>query len=109
MGFMLVDVKQELVEQTVGPFEFVDAVVSQQWGQAFLPVVMAALDFAFYLRCWRVAQMDAVEVKRLAKLGEGVRVMRVEEGVEVHIEGQGQAVGFEDAGQEIKMGQQRFA
>ena len=108
MDFVLVDVGQELVEQTVGPFEFVDAVGGQQWGQAFLPAVMAALDFAFGLRRWRIAQMDAVEVKGLAQLGEGFRVMRVEKGVEVHIEGQRQAVGFEDAGQEIKMGQKRF-
>jgi hypothetical protein len=43
MDFVLVDVGQELVEQTVGPFEFADVIGGQQWGQAFLPVVMAAL------------------------------------------------------------------
>jgi hypothetical protein len=109
MDFVLVDVGQELVEEAVGPFEFKDLVGGQEWREAFLPVVVAALDFAFGLGCGRVAEGDAVEVQGGAELGEGVGVVGVEEGVEVHIPGQGQAVGFEDAGQEIKMGQEGFA
>ncbi len=46
---MLVDVRQELVEQTVGAFEFQDAVGRQEGWQAFLPVVMATFDFALGL------------------------------------------------------------
>ena len=109
MDFALVDVRQELVEQTVGPCEFADAVGGEEWREAFLPVVVAALDFAFGLRCWRIAQVDAVEVKGLAQLGEGVWVMGVKEGVEIHAEGQWQAVGLEGAGKEVQMGQKGFA
>ena len=109
MDFMLVDVGQELVEQVVGPFEFADVIGGQQWRQAFLPVIVAALNFAFGLGCGRVAEGDAVEVQGGTELGEGVGVVRVEEGVEVHIQGQRQAVGLEDAGQEIKMSQEGFA
>ena len=109
MDFMLVDVGQELIEQVVGPFEFADDIGRQQRWQTFLPVVMAALDFAFGLGGGGVAQGDAIEVQGGTELGEGVGVVRVEEGVEVHIQGQGQAVGSEDAGQEIKMSQEGFA
>ncbi len=87
MDFVLVAVGQEGIEQAVGPDEFVDLIGGQDWREAFLPVVMAALDFAFGLRCWGVEQFDAVEVEGMAQLSEGVGVVGVEEGVKVHIEG----------------------
>jgi hypothetical protein len=102
-------VGQEGVEQAVGPDEFADLIGRQERWEAFLPVVMAALDFAVGLGCWGLEQFDAVEVKGLAQLSEGVGVVGVEAGVKVHIEGQRQSVGLEGAGQEIKMGQQGFA
>ena len=108
VDFVLVGVDQELVEQPVGAFEFVDVIGGQERREAFLPVIMAALDFAFGLGRWGIEQFDAVEVKRLAEPSEGIGVVGVEEGVEVDIEGQWQTVVFEDAGQEIKMGQQGF-
>lgn len=108
VDFVLVGVDQELVEQTVGGFEFEDAISGEQWREAFLPVVMAAFDFAFGLRGWGVEEFDAVEVEGGAELGEGVGVVGVEEGVKVHIERHGQPVDFEDAGEEVPMGQQGF-
>jgi len=108
VDFVLVGVDQELVEEAIGPFELEDVVSGQKWGEAFLPVVMAAFDFAFGLRGWGVAEFDAIEVKGLAELGEGVWVVGVEEGVEVHIQCQWQAVGLEDFGEEVQMGQQGF-
>ena len=109
MDFVLVGMGQELVEQAVGPDEFADLIGGQERWEAFLPVVMAALDFAFGLGRGRIEQFDAVAVERLAQLGKGVGVVGVEEGVKVHIEGQRQSVGLEGAGQEIEMGQQGFA
>jgi hypothetical protein len=44
-----VDVRRELVQQDVGFVQFEDLVGGQQRGQAFLPVVVAAFDFAFGL------------------------------------------------------------
>lgn len=108
MDFVLIDVGEELVEQSVGAFEFVDVIGGQKWWEAFLPVVMAAFDFSLGLRGWRIAEFDTVEVEGLTELGEGVGVVGVEEGVKVHIESQGQTVGFEDAGEEVQMGQQGF-
>ena len=105
---MLIDVREELVEQTVGTFEFDDVIGSEKWWEAFLPVVMAAFDFAFGLRGWRIAELDAVKVEGLAELGEGIGVMGVKEGMEVHIQGERQAVGFEDCGEEVQVGQKGF-
>ena len=108
MDFVLVGVGHELVEQLVGPGEFDDLVGGQEGDEAFLPVVMAAFDFALGLRGWGIEQLDAVEVEGGAELGEGVGVVGVEEGMVVHIKGQGQAVGLKDAGKEIEVGQEGF-
>ena len=109
VDFMLVGVRQELVEQAVGAFQFQDAVGGQERGQALLPVVVAAFDLAFGLGRGGVAQGHAVEAERGPQLGEGVGGVGVEEGMVVHVERQGQAVGLENAGQEVQMGQERFA
>jgi len=108
MDFVLVGMEQELVEQAVGSFQFEDVIGREQWGQAFLPVVMAAFDFALGLGRGGVAEGNAVEVQRGAQLSESIGGVGEEEGAEVHIKGQGQAFGEEDAREEIEMGQEVF-
>ena len=108
VDFVLVDVGEKLVEQAVGPFEFEDVIGGEKWWEAFLPVVMAAFDFAFGLRGWGIAELDAVKVEGMTELGEGVGIVGVKEGVEVHIQGQWQSVGFEDCGEEVQVGQKGF-
>jgi hypothetical protein len=78
VDFVLVDVRQELVEQAVGAFELEDLIGSQEGRLAFLPVVVTGFDLAFGLRCRGVAESDAVEVGGLTDLGEGVGVVRGE-------------------------------
>lgn len=97
VDFMLVDVRQQLVQEAVGSFEFDNAICGQQGREAFLPVIMTAFDFTFGLGCWGVTEGHAVEVQRRPELGKGLRGLGEEEGVVVHIEGQGQAVGLEGA------------
>jgi len=109
VDFVLVGMGQELIQQVVGGGQFEDVLGGQQGDQAFLPVVVAALDFAFGLGGGGIAEGDVVEVEGGAQLGEGVGVIGVEEGMVVHIEGQGQAVSLEDAGEEIEVGQEGFA
>ena len=48
---VLVDVREELIEEAVGAFEFEDVVGGQEEWEAFLPGVVAAFDFAFGLVC----------------------------------------------------------
>src|ERR1035441_9131604 len=108
VDFVLVDLRQQLIQEAIGLFQFNAVIGGQEWWEAFLPVVVAAFDFALGLRGWGVEEFDAVEVEGLTELGEGVGVLVVEEGVKVHIESQGQAVGFEDAGEKVVVGQQGF-
>ena len=108
MDFVLVDMRQELVEKLVGAGNIVDLIGGQERGQAFLPVVVAALGLSLGLGRGGIAEVHAVEVEGGAKLGEGVGVVGVEEGVEVHVKGQRQAVGLEHAGQKVEMGEEGF-
>jgi len=109
VDFMLVGVRDQLVQQVVGAVELTDVIGGQERDEAFLPVVVAAFDFAFGLRGGGVGEVNAVEAEGLSELGEGVGVVSVEEGVEVDVEAQRQTVGLEDAGEEIEVGQEGFA
>lgn len=109
MHFGLIDVRQELVEQVVGPFQFQDTVSGQQGWQAFLPEVVPPLNFSFGLRCGCVTQGDPVETKGLAELGKSFGNVGEKEGMVVHIKSQGQTMGLKRPGQEVQMSQQRFA
>jgi hypothetical protein len=108
VDFVLVGVGGERVEQLVGVGEFNDAFCGEEGDEAFLPVVVAAFDFAVGLRGWGVAELDAVAAECRAELGEGIGVVSVEEAVVVHIEGQRQAVSLEDAGEEVEVGEEGF-
>ena len=109
VDFVLIGVRQELVEQLVGACQFQDGVGCQQGRQAFLPVVVAAFDFTFGLRGGGVAQGDTVEVEGRAQLGEGVGSVGEEKRMVVHVEGQRQAMSGEGSGQEVQVGQQGFS
>ena len=103
VDFVGVGVGEELLEEGVGGFEGEDLICGEQGREAFLPVVVAALDLAFGLGSGGVAQGDAVKVEGLAELGEGVGGVGEEEGVVIDVEGEREAVGEEDAGEEIEV------
>jgi hypothetical protein len=63
VDFVFVGVGHQLVEQWVSPGERANIFGGEEGRQAFLPVVMAALDFAFGLGRWGLAELDAVEVE----------------------------------------------
>ena len=70
MAFVGVAVEAEFGEQGVEGFEGGDGFCGTERGEAVLPVLMAAFDFAFGLRGGGVAEGDAVKVERGAELGE---------------------------------------
>jgi hypothetical protein len=51
MDLVLIGMEPELVQEAVGSFQVQDVISGQERGQAFLPVVVAAFDFAFGLGC----------------------------------------------------------
>src|SRR5512137_225770 len=58
VDFMLVSMSEQLLGQGIGTTQFEDLVGGQEWRQTFLPVVVAAFDFAFGLGSGGVAQGD---------------------------------------------------
>jgi len=108
VDFVGVGVGEDLVEEGVGGFECEDLVCGEQGWQTLLPVVVAALDFAFGLGSGGIAQGDAVKVEGFTELGEGVRSAGEEEGVVVHAEGEREAVGEEDAVEEVEVREEGF-
>ena len=59
VNFVLIGVGQEWVEELVGPDQFGAVVGRQERDEAFLPVVVAAFDFAFGL--WGVRLLIGVQ------------------------------------------------
>ena len=57
VDFVLVGVGHELVEEGVGPDQCNDLFGGQEGDEAFLPVVVAAFDFAFGLGRWGLAEL----------------------------------------------------
>jgi len=51
MDLVLIGMEPELVQEAVGSFQVQDVISGQERGQAFLPVVVAAFDFAFTQGC----------------------------------------------------------
>jgi hypothetical protein len=50
MDLVLIGMEPELVQEAVGSFQVQDVISGQERGQAFLPVIVAAFDFAFGVR-----------------------------------------------------------
>jgi hypothetical protein len=79
----------QCLDMRVGLVEVGDVFAGEVGGQALLPEEVRALDFAFGLRGWSIAEGNAIEVKGSAQLGEGVWDMGEEEAVEVYVDFQG--------------------
>ena len=108
VNFVLVDVWEQVIQEVVGPFQFDDTICREQGWESFLPVIVAAFDFAFGLGCRGIAEGHSVEVQGRAELGEGLWGVGKEEGVVVDIESQGQAVGLKGTRQEVEVSQEGF-
>jgi hypothetical protein len=108
VSLVLVAMEAEFGQQSIGRRKAGDAIAGEQRGQAVLPVLMAALDFALGL--WRggVAEGDAVEVKRRTELGEGGGDRGEKEAMAIDVEAQREAMGEEGPREEVEVGEERF-
>ena len=109
MEFVLVAMAPQVRDVRIGLGEIGNVFAGEVGGEAVLPVLVFAFDFAFGLRGGGVAKVYAIEAEGLAELGEGVGDVGEEEGVEVHIEFEGQAAFQKGGRQEVVIGQQVFA
>lgn len=108
MEFVLVAMVAQVGDVGIGLREIGDVFAGEEGGEAVLPELVFAFDFAFGLRRGGIAEGDAVEVEGLAELGQGVGNVGEEEGVEVHVEFEGQAVFEKGGGEEVVIGQEVF-
>ena len=108
VDFGPVGVGEECVEKCVCGLDGVDGVGSEERRKTFLPVVVAAFDFAFCLGRGGVAEGDAIKVESRSELGERVRRVGEKKGMVIDVESQREAVGEEGAGEKIEVGAEVF-
>jgi len=109
VGFVLVAMPAQVGEVRIGLVQVGDLLAGEVGGQAVLPELVFAFDFALGLGRGRVTETHAVEVERLAQLGEGVGDVGEEEGMEIHVEFQRQAVFAEGGREKVVISQEGFA
>ena len=108
MAFVGVAVAAQCGQEDVGGFGRGDGFGGEEGGQAALPVLMLAFDFALGLGRAGVAERDAVEVEGGSELGERVGSLGKEQAVTVHVKFEGQAVFGEGGGEEVEVSQEVF-
>ena len=92
----------------VGLGEFGNFFTGEAGGQPALPELMFAFDFAFGLRCGRVAQADVIELQGRAELRERVGRVGEEQAVVVHIQLERTTVFDKSGGEEVQIGEEGF-
>ena len=92
----------------IGHLDFGDLFAGEVSGEAALPVLVGAFDFAFGLRRGGVAEADVIKLERPAQLGQGVRIVGEKETVVIDVDLERASVGQESGGQEVEVGQQEF-
>jgi len=109
MNFLGVAMGSQRVDVCIGGLNFPDVFTGKKGGQASLPKLMFAFDFAFGLGRRGITQADVVELKGPAQLGERVGIVGEKDAVIVDVELQGPAVRAEGGGQKIEVGKQQFS
>jgi hypothetical protein len=109
VSFVGVAMKSQSVDVSVSIFEFGDLFAGEIRWKAFLPELVLALDFAFGLGRWSIKEANVVELQGGAQLGESFWVLSEEDAVIIDIELEWASVGQEGGGEEIQVGQEKFA
>ena len=74
------------VDMRIGGVDFGDLFTGEVGGQAALPVLVFAFDFAFGLGRGGIAEADVIELERPAQLGQGVGILGEKEAVIIHVD-----------------------
>lgn len=108
MEFVSVGVVKERLEQGVCRLDDADGIGCEDGWEPFLPVVVAAFDFAFCLRSGSVAEGDAVKLEGGTELSESVWRVGEKERVIIDVKSQRQTVREKGRGEEIQMSGERL-
>ena len=109
VNFGGVAMRPQGVDLRIGRFDFGDFFAGEVGGQAALPVLMGAFDFAFGLGRGGIEETDVVELERPAQLGQGVRIVGEKDTVVIDVDLERASVRQESRRQEVEVGEQEFA
>ena len=109
MDFPGIAVRPQGVNLRIGDGDFGDLFTGEVGGQASLPVLVGAFDFAFGLGRWGIPETDVIEFERPAQLGQGVRILSEKEAVVINVDLERASVGQKSGGQEVEVGEEEFA
>ena len=109
MDFVRVAMRPQGVNVRIGHLDFGDLLAGEVSGQAALPVLVGAFDFAFGLGRGGIAETDVIELEGPAQLGQRVGIVSKKEAVVIDINLERAAVSQEGGGQKVEVGQQEFA
>ena len=93
----------------VGFFQFGDFFAGEVGWETVLPELVFTLDFPLRLWRWGIKEANVVKLQCRAQLSECLGVLNEEDAVVIHIELQRASVSQKGGGQEIQVGQQKFA
>jgi hypothetical protein len=105
---MGVAMRPQGVHAWVGDFDFGDFFTGEVSGQASLPVLVGAFDFAFGLGGGGIEETDVVKLECPAQLGQGVRIVSEKEAVVIDVDLERASGRPEGGGQEVEVGEQEF-
>ena len=108
MDFPGVAMHPQIVNMRIGDWDFGDLFTGEVGGQAALPELMFAFDFAFGLRRGGLQETDVIELERPAQLGQGVWIVSEKEAVVIDVDLQRESVRAESGGQEVEVGEEAF-
>ena len=108
MDFLGVTVRSQVVDVPVGDGHLGDLFTGEVGGEAPLPVLVGAFDFAFGLGRGGLAEAEVIELERPTELGERGGIVGEKEAVVIHVKTERAAVGQEGGGQEIEVREQEF-
>jgi len=109
MDFMGVAMRPERGDLRIGRCDFGNLFTGEVGGEAALPELMFAFDFAFGLGRWGIPETDVIKLECPAQLGQGVRIVGEKETVVIDVDLEWATVGQESGGEKIEVGEQQFA
>ena len=108
MDFVSIAMRPKGVQVGIGQGDVGDFFAGKVRGQATLPELVFAFDFALGLRGGGVTEADVVKLEGPAQLSERIGVVGEEEAMVIDVELERPAMGPEGGGQKVEVGEKEF-
>ena len=108
MDFRGIAMRPQGVDLRIGRGDLGNLFAGEVGGQAALPVLMGAFDFAFGLGRGSLQETDVIKLERPAQLGQGVRIVGEKDTVVIHVDAERAPVSQKSGGQKVEIGEEEF-